>query len=140
MSKEPQPLARPLPAINEMNAYFWCDGKDGQLHIMHCDGCDRFFHPYQSRCNLCGSRDVAPRAVSGKGSVLAVTVNHQAWFPHVPVPYAIALVELDEAGPVRMITNMIDVPVESVVPGLRVAVHFEQHGDIYVPLFRPEGA
>ena|SRR5690606_23234012 len=121
-----------------MNAYFWCGGKDGQLHIMHCAGCDSYFHPYQSRCDACGSAEVAPAAVSGQGTIIAVTVNHQAWFPHVPVPYAIALVELDEAGPVRLLTNMFDVPVESVLPGLRVAAYFEKHGDIFLPLFRLE--
>lgn len=140
MTTELSPIARPLPTINEMNAYFWCGGKDGQLHIMHCDGCDKFFHPYQSRCNVCGGTDVAPAAVSGRGTVIAVTVNHQPWFPHVPVPYVIALVELDEEGPIRLVTTMFDVPVASVVPGLRVAVHFEQHGDIFLPLFRPEAA
>src|SRR3546814_3577226 len=42
-------LARPLPAINDMNGYFWCGGADGVLHIMKCGDCSLYFHPYQDR-------------------------------------------------------------------------------------------
>jgi uncharacterized OB-fold protein len=49
----------------------------------------------------------------------------------------VALVELEEQGPVRLVTNMFETPVDAVVPGMKVQVHFEQHGDIHVPLFRP---
>lgn len=131
------PLSRPLPVINHMNAYFWHGGKDGRLHIMRCGDCGVWFHPYQSMCRECLSSNVAPEPASGRGTVLAVTVNHQPWFPHVPVPYVVALVELDERGPVRLVTNMLEGKIDEVVPGIAVAVHFEQHGDIFVPLFKP---
>ena len=134
---EPTALARPLPVINDMNGYFWRGGADGRLHIMHCDDCGLYFHPYQSACHSCGSAKVAPSPVSGRGVVLSSTINHQPWFPHVPVPYVVALVELEEQGPVRLVTNMLETPVDAVVPGMKVEVHFEQHGDIFVPLFRP---
>ncbi|GGJ57795.1 hypothetical protein GCM10011393_30030 [Sphingopyxis bauzanensis] len=137
MTTETALLARPLPAINDMNGYFWCGGADGVLHIMKCGDCSLYFHPYQSCCSACLSANVAPAPVSGFGKVLSSTINHQPWFPHVPVPYIVALVELDEKGPVRLLTNMFGESVDSIVPGLRVSVHFEQHGDIFVPLFRP---
>lgn len=130
-------LGRPLPVINEMNAYFWKGGADGQLHIMRCRACGTWFHPYQAACRECASSDVAPQATSGRGKILSFTVNHQPWFPGVPVPYVIALVELEEHGPVRLVTNMIGVPIEEVRPGMEVSVYFEQHGDIFVPLFKP---
>jgi uncharacterized OB-fold protein len=137
VNKDTPLLARPLPAINEMNDFFWRGGADGQLRIMRCDDCRIYFHPYQSACRNCGSVHVGPSPVSGRGVVISVTVNHQPWFPHVPVPYVVALVELEEQGPVRLVTNMFETPVDAVVPGMKVQVHFEQHGDIHVPLFRP---
>lgn len=140
MTTESVSLARPLPAINEMNGYFWRGGADGRLHIMHCGDCDLYFHPYQSFCSACHSANVAPAPVSGRATVLSSTINHQPWFPHVPVPYVVALVELEERGPVRLLTNMFGEPVDAIVPGMLVTVHFEQHGDIFVPLFRPAGA
>src|SRR3546814_1490822 len=105
---------------------------------MKCGACSLYFHPYQSCCSACLSGNVAPAPVSGRGTVLSSTINHQPWFPHVPVPYVVALVELEEKGPVRLLTNMFGEPVESIVPGLRVSVHFEQHDNIFVPLFRSE--
>ena len=131
------PLGRPLPVISDMNAYFWCGGRDGRLHIMRCGDCGVWFHPYQAMCRECLSSNVAPQPASGRGRVLSATVNHQPWFPHVPVPYVVALVELHERGPVRLVTNVMEVAVDEVIPGMEVVVHFEQHGDIFVPLFKP---
>ena len=137
MTVVPGALARPLPLINEMNRYFWQGGADGRLHIMQCGDCARYFHPYQATCSDCLSSNVAPQPVSGRGTVLSVTVNYQPWFPHVAVPYLIALIEIEERGPVRLVTNMAEVPIDEVVPGMPVEVHFEQYGDVFVPLFRP---
>src|SRR3546814_7484111 len=74
-----------------MNGYFWCGGADGVLHIMKCGDCSLYFHPYQSCCSACLSANVAPAPVSGRGTVLSSTINHQPWFPHVPVPYIVVL-------------------------------------------------
>jgi uncharacterized OB-fold protein len=134
---DPAPLPRPLPVISEMNRHFWQGGADGRLHIMRCSGCGLYFHPYQACCSHCGSTDVGPSPVSGRATVVSTTINHQPWFPHVPVPYVVALVELEERGPVRLVTNMFGVPVDDVLEGMPVMVHFEQQGDIFVPLFRP---
>lgn len=133
----PPPLPRPLPQINEMNQYFWHGGASGRLHILRCGGCGRYHHPYVAACSHCLSRDVKPTAVSGRGTVLAVTINHQPWFPHVPVPYALALVELEEQADIRLVTNLTNLPLEAAEPGLKVKVWFEQHGEIFVPLFEP---
>jgi len=130
-------LRRPMPVINEMNRYFWCGGKDGQLRIRRCGDCGRYHHPYQGCCDRCGSRNVSAVPVSGRGTVLAVTVNHQRWFPEIPAPYAIALVELEEQSNIRLVTNLLAVPIEQAKPGLAVKVHFEQHGEIFFPLFEP---
>jgi uncharacterized OB-fold protein len=131
------PLARPLPEINEMNQHFWCGGADGHLHIMRCGNCGRYHHPYVAACSECLSRDVKPAAVSGRGTVLSVTINHQPWFPNVPVPYALALVELEEQADIRLLSNILNASWEDVKPGMTVKVCFEQHGEIFVPLFEP---
>ena len=133
---EPPPL-RPLPVINEMNRDFWCGGADGRLHIRRCLDCGRYHHPYQAACAVCGSRNIEATPVSGRGVVIAVTINHQPWFPGVPAPYALALVELEEQSDLRLMTNLLDVPLEQAKAGLIVQVCFEPHGDIFIPLFIP---
>lgn len=129
-------LPRPLPNINEMNRHFWCGGADGRLHIQRCANCGLYCHPYQAVCHRCGSRKLPPTAVSGRGTVIAVTVNYQQWFPAVPVPYVLGLVELEEQSNIRLLTNL-NVPPEAAAPGMKVKVYFEQYGDIFLPLFEP---
>jgi uncharacterized OB-fold protein len=126
---------RMLPAVSEMNSHFWCGGVDGRLHITRCQACSTYIHPYAARCPNCRSADVAPEAVSGRGVVVGFTVNHQPWVPGVPVPYVVALVELDEQSNIRLMTNMPRTPIETVHVGMPVKVFFEQNDDIYLPLF-----
>lgn len=130
------PPARSLPVLNDMNGYFWTGGREGRLRILRCQDCGRYIHPYAALCPKCRSERIEPEAVSGRGQVVSFTVNHQPWFPHVPVPYVIALVELDEQADIRLVTNMPDTPIEAVRPGLPVEVYFEAHGEVFIPLFR----
>ena len=63
------------------------------------------------------------------------TVNHQAWGPGQEVPFVIARVAVDGAPGVILTTNIIGCPVEAVDIGDRVRVVFEQHEDVWIPLF-----
>jgi uncharacterized OB-fold protein len=73
--------------------------------------------------------------VPGTGIVDTFTVNHQAWRPGLDAPYVIARVAIDGAPGVYLTTNIVECPVEAVQIGDRVRVKFEQHGEIYLPLF-----
>lgn len=130
-------LERPLPVITGMNAHYWCGGADGRLHILCCQDCGHFAHPYVGRCRLCHSKQMQPKPVSGHARICGFTVNHQPWFPHVPTPYIFAYVELQEQDDIRLSTNIINCPVDQVHIGMQVKVVFEQHGDIFIPLFEP---
>jgi uncharacterized protein len=130
-------LARPLPAITDMNSYFWCGGKDGHLIILRCRACGHYAHPYAGRCVSCGSKEMAPEAVSGRATVVGFSVNYQPWFPHVPVPYVVAVVTIEEQEDIFLITDIVDCDIEKVAIGLKVQVLFERYSDIYIPLFEP---
>jgi len=130
-----EPPFRLLPKINEMNRYFWCGGEDGRLHILRCKSCGTYIHPYAARCPNCRSADLAPAPVSGRGRVVSFTVNHQQWLPNVPLPYVVAVVELEEQSNIRLMTNMPRTPIEKVRHDMPVKVFFERHGDIHLPLF-----
>jgi len=127
--------ARPTPQITELNQYFWCGGKDGRLHILRCGGCGHYIHPYAARCPKCRGVDLAPQPVSGRGTVAGFTVNHQVWIQGVPVPYVVAIVELEEQSDIRLMTNLPRTPIEDVKVGLPVKVYFEAAGEIFFPLF-----
>ena len=96
-----------------------------------------YHHPPTPICPYCLSRDVSPQPVSGLGTVVSYTINHQAWNPEVPVPYSIVLVELDEQPGLRLVSNLVGDESDSPAIGMRVSVVFEQLTDeIFLPLFR----
>jgi uncharacterized OB-fold protein len=88
-------------------------------------------------CRKCLSENVAPEAVAGTGVVDTFTVNHQAWYPGLEVPYVIARVAIDGAPGVFLTTNIVGCPVDEVDIGDRVRVTFERQGEteVYLPLF-----
>ena len=49
----------------------------------------------------------------------------------------IGLVAIDEQESVRLTTNLVDVEPEDIRDGMAVEVVFEQHDDVFLPLFRP---
>lgn len=132
--------ARILPDLLAHNRAFWTGGADGQLLIARCTDCALWVHPGAEDCPGCGGALVA-RPVSGGGTVLSYTVNHQPFNPTVPVPYVIAIVELAEQADLRIATNIVDCEIDSVSIGLPVEVRFERHdtGDdtVFVPVFAP---
>jgi uncharacterized OB-fold protein len=135
--------ARMLPTLDDQNRAFWTGGADGQLHIAFCAQCGVWVGPPAADCPDCDGV-LQPRPVSGRGTVFTYTVNHQPFNPAVPVPYVIAIVELEEQADLRIATNIVDCEPDSVHIGLPVEVRFERQavGDdsVYVPVFAPRVA
>jgi acetyl-CoA acetyltransferase/uncharacterized OB-fold protein len=130
---------RPLPELTPFNEWFWTSGADGKLRIQGCSECGKLVHPPTPRCPACGGRSSEPTVVSGRATVVAFTVNQHQWLPDLPPPYAIAVVALDEDATVRLTTNIIGVEPDEVRIGQQVEVRFEQHEDVWLPLFEPTG-
>ncbi|NIJ36790.1 putative OB-fold protein [Sphingopyxis panaciterrae] len=130
-------IARTLPVIDRDNEAYWTWGRDGKLAIHRCGDCDYFVHPPVPFCPRCEGRNVAPRAVSGRGRVVTFTVNHKAWVPGLRVPYILALVAIEEQDDVRLACNIVDCHAGEVTFGMAVEVLFEQAEDLWAPLFRP---
>jgi uncharacterized OB-fold protein len=140
-----RPQLRLAPSPTAESHAFWTGGQRGELLISHCRGCGHFFHPPGPACWRCRSTDVAPAPVSGFATVAAYTVNRQNWIPGFEPPYVVATVELEDEPDVRLITNVVGVPVDEVRVGMRVEVFFEdwtalsgeEDSRVWIPLFRP---
>jgi uncharacterized OB-fold protein len=128
-------MPRPQPRLDSDNRFFWTSGADGILRFLQCQDCQQFIHPPRPLCRHCLSDNVAPQAVPGTGVVDTFTVNHQAWYPGLEVPFVIARVAIDGAPGVYLTTNIINCPVEQVDIGDKVSVTFQQEGEVYLPLF-----
>jgi uncharacterized OB-fold protein len=128
---------RPLPDSRNAGAAFWSSAAQGVLVVPKCDACLRtFWHP-RPRCPHCGSERVAWMRSSGRGRIHTFTVVRQSGDPYfrAKVPYAVAMIDLDEG--VRLMSNVVDTPLEALAIGLCVEVLFEPAGDaMAIPLFR----
>jgi hypothetical protein len=127
---------RPLPALTPETEFFWTAGADGRLRFLRCNDCYTYIHPPAPVCPTCTSRSLTPEPVTGRGTVVTFTVNHQDW-GLLPPPYVIALVELVEQPGLRLTTNLVNVDAASVRSGMDVQVHFEPVDDVWLPLFEP---
>lgn len=130
---------RLLPELTPFNEWFWTGGQDGTLRVEGCEDCDALVHPPTPICPRCRSyaRRIVP--VSGRATVIGFTVNHHQWLPGFEPPYVIANVALAEDPSVRLTTNLIEVDPDDVHIGQVVEVRFEQHKDVWLPLFVPTG-
>ena len=130
-------MAGLLPEVTAENAAFWTGGADGRLMIAACAECDRRIHPPQLVCPNCLSDRIEPRAASGCGTIASYTINHQAWMPGLDVPYALAIVALDDQPGVRITAQVRDVALDAIHIGLAVRVGFEPRDDVHIPYFTP---
>lgn len=129
-----------LPALDDHNRAFWTGGAEGALRIPFCASCGTWVTPLAAECPGCDGV-LEHRPVSGRGTVFTYTVNYQPFNPGVPVPYVIAIVQLEEQDDLRIATNIVDCEPDSVYVGLPVEVRFEHQvvGDesVYMPVFAP---
>lgn len=134
-------VRRPAPDTRNAGASYWRAAAEGRLLVPHCGACERsFWHP-RPHCPHCGSKQVGWIEATGKGTIHTFTVVRQSGDPYfrTRLPYAVAMIELDEG--VRMMSNVVDTPIESLCIGMPVEVVFEASGEgIGVPLFRATGA
>ena len=130
---------RLLPELTPFNEWFWTSGADGKLRVQGCRDCGQLVHPPVPICPACRSTDHQPTEVSGRATVVGVTVNAHPWLPGFDPPYVIAVVALAEDPSVRLTTNIVGGEPDDVGIGDVVEVRFEQDDDVWLPLFERTG-
>jgi uncharacterized OB-fold protein len=130
-------MDRPAPPLTARTAAYWRSGADGVLRIARCGACRAYTHPPQPVCPHCRAPDMAFAPVSGKGTVHSFTINRYQWTPALEPPYVLAEVELPERSGLRILSAIVDCPVEAVHIGMPVTVRFEPADDAWIPVFRP---
>ncbi|HEX5367241.1 MAG TPA: Zn-ribbon domain-containing OB-fold protein [Acidimicrobiales bacterium] len=129
---------RPAPAPTVASAPYWQALHDHRLVAPRCLRCGTLFFYPRARCPRCLHDGLEWVPLSGQGRVYSTTVVRQALHPAFvdEVPYAFAVVELDEG--IRMPTNIIDCDPAAVGPDDPVEVVFvDVDDDLTLPMFRP---
>lgn len=137
MSDKSEP-ARIEPPITELTRPFWDATRGRRLLVQWCTACETpIFYPREV-CPACLGSDVAWRPSTGRGTVYAVSVQCRPANATMAerVPYAVALVDLDDG--IRIMTNIIGCDPTDVVPGQAVELTWEPLSDgRHLPQFRP---
>lgn len=129
---------RPIPEITPEMAPFWEAARRRTLVVQRCRGCRGLRFPARDLCSRCLSRDAEWAPVSGRGTIFSFAVMHQVYHPGFAdaVPYAVVVVELAEG--VRLVSNVVDCPVDRLRIGMPVEVVFEDaSAEVTLPKFRP---
>jgi uncharacterized OB-fold protein len=101
-----------------------------------CRSCGQHHFYPRDFCPLCFSFDVGWTKACGRGVVYSYTICHRpAPGFEKDVPYNLALIELDEG--VRMMSTIVDCPLEELSIGMAVEVVFDDvTSQVTLPKFR----
>ena len=78
------------------------------------------------------------RGSPGSTSTPGWSVSHRFSAPGLPSPYVVAQVALEDDPRIRLTTNTVECDPGELALGMRMEVVFEQAGEVWLPLFRPE--
>jgi uncharacterized OB-fold protein len=140
----------PLPDLEDpLTREFFAGAARDELLIPRCDECDRWVWYPEEACPGCGGA-LTWTATSGRGRLFSWAVVRRPFLPAFAdlVPFVTALVELEEAPEVRIVTYVVDVDPADLVADLPLTVTFRAlqfptvpGKEVVVPMFTraPDG-
>ena len=125
----PAGLPIPVPEPDGVSAPFWSGLRQGLLRIQRCSACQTWQFGPEWICHRCHSFEISWQAVAPHGRLYSW---ERVWHPaHAALkkhgPYLAVLVELPQAGFVRLVGNLLGDPMQEVVIGAQVEGVFEHH-------------
>ena len=132
----PQPVGIPVPRPSLASQPYWDGTALHELRYQRCDDCGTIALRPAPVCGSCIGRSLSWVPSAGLGSLYSWTVVHRPQHPSFVVPYAPAIVELDEGF--WLVSSIIGCPADALTAGLRLRVEFHPASDeITLPYFRP---
>jgi len=136
---EPVRAAPPQPLPDADSAPFWAALAEGVIRLQFSPQAGRWQFPPLERCRFTGG-PLEWRDIDRSGTVHSFIVQHRPVAPGFAdeMPYAILLVEPDDAPGVRLPTRLIDADPERATVGMQVALEVVAHpgGDFHVIVAR----
>jgi uncharacterized OB-fold protein len=121
---------RPQPVATAETQPYWEAAREHRLVVQRCRHCGRHqFYP-RGFCTACLADELEWVEVRGAGSIYTFTICRIAAHPAMTVPYAVALIDLDEG--VRMLANIVDCDLGLIRAEARVAVRFQAMEDGFI--------
>ena len=129
MSYLAQGLPTPVPEADGLDKPYWEATRRGELLVQRCRACQTWQWGPEWICHKCHAFDLAWTKVEPTGRIYSW---ERPWHPVHPAlreqgPYIVVLVELPQAGNVRMLGNLLGDPKQEVRIGAAVEAVFEPH-------------
>jgi uncharacterized OB-fold protein len=138
MSERHFPDGMPPPLADAISLPFWQAAAEHRLVVQRCTGCGHMRLPPAPICPECRSTVSDWKNLSGRGEVYTYTVVHRPIAANQTLPFVIAVIALEGAGGVRMISNLVDAAPEELAIGLPVELVWEDmSAELSIPRFRP---
>jgi uncharacterized OB-fold protein len=125
----PAGVPMPVPARDGLDQEYWDGTRRHELWVQRCRDCKTWQFAPEWVCYSCHSFELGWEQVSGRGRIYSW---ERAWHPVHPAltgagPYVVVLVELPDAGNVRMVGNLLGDPLQEVTIGAEVEAVYEDH-------------
>ena len=132
----PQPVGIPVPNPSLDATPYWEGCRAGVLRLQRCSVCGAVPPKPARLCRTCHRPTLRWEDSAGLGSLYSWTVVWRPQHPSFVVPYAPAIVTLDEG--MRVLSAMVGCSEDQLHDGLRVEVEFHPvSDDIALPYFHP---
>jgi uncharacterized OB-fold protein len=129
---------KPIPVPSVEAQPYWDGLRDRKLLMPRCDACGKYWFPPSLLCPHCNAMKWTWASTSGHGRIFSYVVYHRVYHPGFAdeVPYAVAVIELDEGS--RMISNVIGIAPDKLACDMRVEVVYQPITEtITLPKFKP---
>jgi uncharacterized OB-fold protein len=132
----PQRADIPVPTPSPMLAPYWEGCRRGELRHVRCPACGATSARSYRICEACGGRELRWEAGGGRGRLYSWTVVWRPQHPAFSVPYAPAIVTMDEGHDV--ISAVVGCGPDDLTAGMALTVEFHPaSADIVLPYFGP---
>lgn len=138
MSERFFPDGMPEPMSDVITLPWWQAAAEHRLVVQRCTACEHTRLPPAPVCPECRSAESDWHEVPGRGEVYTYTLVHRPMAADQTLPFVIAVVSLEDAGGVRMMSNIVGCDPEKVEIGMAVELVWEDMSEeLAVPRFRP---
>lgn len=124
-------LPIPVASPDGRDKPYWEGLANDRLLLQRCRSCGGWQWGPEYICHHCLGDDLGFEEVAPEGVIYS---HERVWHPVHPAlkaqgPYVVVLVELPQAGNVRLVGNLLGDPHQPLLIGARVRGVFEHHAD-----------
>ena len=118
---------------------FWDAAKEHRLVFAKCTSCGTFRYPAAPFCGSCLSQSIDWIQSTGRATLYTFTIIRHGVTPDLlgSVPYVLAVVDVDDAPGVRMITNIVGCDFDALEIGQALEVYWHDTSEATIPRFTP---